>query len=177
MGFLTLLCLTDLLLSVICSVQHAPLTYKYYGGLFTLLHYLISAMVTLYCLYSCLYFNLVMFLVFLERQKTVYRSVRKTRTISSTVIYCCSGWQKAYSSSRETREGTFKRLLLQQGAFRCPFLHNLWAKYKRLCTIRELPTWLFLSLMFAVFRNQSPLLTMLCLSPLLSFYPCFIHSK
>ena len=81
-----------------------PLTYKYYGGLFTLLHYLISAMVTLYCLYSCLYFNLVMFLVFLERQKTVYRSVRKTRTISSTVIYCCSGWQKAYSSSRECRE-------------------------------------------------------------------------
>ena len=113
MGLLTLLCLTDLLLSVICSVQHAPLTYKYYGGLFTLLHYLISAMVTLYCLYSCLYFNLVMFLVFLERQKTVYRSVRKTRTISSTVIYCCSGWQKAYSSSRECREGTFQRLLLQ----------------------------------------------------------------
>ena len=113
MGLLTLLCLTDLLLSVICSVQHAPLTYKYYGGLFTLLHYLISAMVTLYCLYSCLYFNLVMFLVFLERQKTVYRSVRKTRTISSTVIYCCSGWQKAYSSSRECREGTFQSLLLQ----------------------------------------------------------------
>ena len=117
MGLLTLLCLTDLLLSVICSVQHAPLTYKYYGGLFTLLHYLISAMVTLYCLYSCLYFNLVMFLVFLERQKTVYRSVRKTRTISSTVIYCCSGWQKAYSSSRECREGTFQRLLLQYGHF------------------------------------------------------------
>ena len=114
MGLLTLLCLTDLLLSVICSVQHAPLTYKYYGGLFTLLHYLISAMVTLYRLYSCLYFNLVMFLVFLERQKTVYRSVRKTRTISSTVIYCCSGWQKAYSSSRECREGTFQRLLLNR---------------------------------------------------------------
>ena len=69
MGLLTLLCLIDLLLSVICSVQHAPLTYKYYGGLFTLLHYLISAMVTLYCLYSCLYFNLVMFLVSLKGKK------------------------------------------------------------------------------------------------------------
>ena len=40
---------------------------------------------------------------------------------------------------------------------------NLWTK-KGLCTVRELPTWtaalLFLSLMFAAFYNQSPLVTM-----------------
>ncbi|CAH3171466.1 unnamed protein product, partial [Porites evermanni] len=47
-------------------------------------------MVTLYCLYF--------------RVKTVYRSVQRTRSTSVTVIYCCSGWQKAYSSSKECRQ-------------------------------------------------------------------------
>ena len=59
-------------------------------------------------------FNFILFLVFLERARTTYRSVQRTRSISVTVIYCCSGWQKVYSSSRECRKGTFKRLLLQQ---------------------------------------------------------------
>ncbi|XP_078370477.1 uncharacterized protein LOC144654268 isoform X2 [Oculina patagonica] len=39
-----------------------------------------------------------------SRPRTVYRNVQRTRSVSVKVIFCCSGWRKSYSSSRECRE-------------------------------------------------------------------------
>ena len=48
--------------------------------------------------------------VFLWRPKTVYRTVQRTRTVTKKVIYCCTGWKKRYSSSRDCREGKLKSI-------------------------------------------------------------------
>ena len=48
--------------------------------------------------------------VFLWRPKTVYRTVQRTRTVSVKVIYCCTGWKKRYSSSRQCTEGKVKSI-------------------------------------------------------------------
>ena len=58
------------------------------------------------CSYGLFHFvNLCLSVWFLWRPRTVYRSVQRTRSVSVKVIYCCTGWRKAYSSSRECTEG------------------------------------------------------------------------
>ena len=47
---------------------------------------------------------------FLWRSRTVYRTVQRTRSVSVNVIYCCTGWKKRYSSSRECTEGKLKSI-------------------------------------------------------------------
>ena len=48
--------------------------------------------------------------VFPWRPRTVYRTVQRTRSDSVKVIYCCTGWKKRYSTSRECTEGKLKSI-------------------------------------------------------------------
>ena len=41
-----------------------------------------------------------------SRPRTVYYTVKRTRNVYVKIIYCCSGWKKSYSSSRECTTGT-----------------------------------------------------------------------
>ena len=41
----------------------------------------------------------------------MYRTIQRTRSVSVKVIFCCSGWRKRYSSSRECAEGNLECLV------------------------------------------------------------------
>ena len=108
-----------------------------------------------------------------EHHRSNIRYRRDQGFDSRTSLNCFSGFLFATAKVAYITAMIFLHIILHTTVHIYDF-HIFTSKYKRLCSVKELPTWLFLSLMFAVFCNQSPLLTMLCFSSL-SYR--FIHSK